>query len=141
MSERNIEIVRSVSEATPNWVHPDEVERLLTDELLAEFFDPEMEWQAAAQSTMAGETYRGYGGIRRFWTDLLSAWEEYGVEIERLIAEGDQVAVVMRMRGRIQGVEIDELWSSLWTLRDGKVLRIEGFTSPDGAANAAGLES
>jgi ketosteroid isomerase-like protein len=140
LSAENVELVRRITQVLPESIQPDEVEDLLTDELLVQFFDPEMEWQAAAQSTMAGEPYRGYDGIRQFWSDLLSAWDEYGIEIQRLIDGGDQVAAVMRMRGWIRGVEIDEVWSALWTLRNGKVLRIEGFSSPDGALLAAGLE-
>jgi hypothetical protein len=45
----------------------------------------------------------------------------------------------MRLSGRTNELEIDEMRSSLLTLRDGKVVRIEPFASKDDALEAAGL--
>ena len=36
-------------------------------------------------------------------------------------------------------VDIDELWSGLYTFRNGRILRVQGFVSRDGALEAAGL--
>jgi ketosteroid isomerase-like protein len=83
--------------------------------------------------------YRGYDGVRRFWTQFLSGWDEYGVEVEELIDAGDQVVAVMRLSGRTNELEVDEARSSLLTLRDGRIVRIEPFASKDGALEAAGL--
>jgi ketosteroid isomerase-like protein len=45
----------------------------------------------------------------------------------------------MRMTARTKGLEVDEVWSSLSTLRDGKIVRVQGFTNHDGALKAAAL--
>jgi hypothetical protein len=37
-----------------------------------EIFDPEVEWVAAPHSLLASEEYRGYDGVRRFWTKSTS---------------------------------------------------------------------
>jgi hypothetical protein len=37
-------------------------------------------------------------------------------------------------------IEFDELWGTVYTLRDGKVARMEWFDSPAEALNAVGLE-
>jgi ketosteroid isomerase-like protein len=42
------------------------------------------------------------------------------------------------MTARTEGLQIDEVWSSLSTLRDGKIIRVQGFTSRDGALEASG---
>ena len=99
---------------------------------------PEVEWVAAPHSLLASEEYRGYDGVRRFWTQFLSAWDEYGVQVDELIDAGDQVVAVMRLSARTNELEVDEARSSLLTLRDGRIVRIEPFASKDDALEAAG---
>ena len=104
-----------------------------------EIFDPKVEWVAAPHSLLASEKYRGYDGVRRFWTQFLSAWGDYGAEVDELIDAGDQVVAVMRLSGRTKELEVGEARSSLITLRDGRIMRIEPFASKDAALEAAGL--
>ena len=108
-------------------------------EAVREIVDPEVEWVAAPHSLLASEEYRGYDGVRRFWTQFLSAWDEYSVQVDELIDAGDQVVAVMRLRGRTNELEVDEARSSVLTFRDGRIARIEPFASKDGALKAAGL--
>jgi ketosteroid isomerase-like protein len=141
MSQENVETVRGVFALATEFsggLTADEIERYLSDAALRGYFDPEIEWVPVPQSILATRSYEGYEGVRRFWTDFLSAWDEYSVEPVEFVDCGDQVAVIMRMTARTHGVEIDELWSSLSTLRDGKVVRVQGFTSRDGALEASG---
>ena len=46
---------------------------------------------------------------------------------------------MMRLSGRTDELEVDEVRSSLLTLRDGRIVRIEPFASKDDAFEAAGL--
>ncbi len=124
-----MEIVRAVYEEPPP----------VSRELLETHFDPEVEWFPADQSLLAGETYRGYEGIERFFEDLLSAWDEYLIEPEEFRSIGNEVVVVNKIRAHTREIEIDEMWSSLWTLRDRRIVRYRGFASPDGGLEAAGL--
>jgi ketosteroid isomerase-like protein len=140
MSQGNVETVRGVFGLAAEFggnLSAGDVDRHLSDAALRKYFDPEAEWIPAPQSVLAASTYMGFEGVRQFWTDLLSAWDEYEVEPVEFIDRGDQVAVIMRMTARTQGLQIDELWSSLSTLRDGKVVRVQGFTNRDGALGAA----
>jgi ketosteroid isomerase-like protein len=41
--------------------------------------------------------------------------------------------------GRTHELEVDETRSSLLTVRDGRVVRVESFADSDGAREAAGL--
>jgi ketosteroid isomerase-like protein len=136
MSQENVEAVRGLFAAFQS-VDVGNFERRLNE--VREIFDPDIDWVAPPHSLLASEEYRGYDGVRRFWTQFLSAWDEYRVEVEELIDAGDQVVAVMRLSGRTNELEIDEVRSSLLTLRNGRIVRIEPFASKDGALEAAGL--
>jgi ketosteroid isomerase-like protein len=136
MSQENVEVVRRLFAAFQG-VDVASFERRL--EGVREIIDPEVVWVAAPQSLLASEEYRGYDGVRRFWTQFLSAWDEYGVQVDELIDAGDQVVAVLRLSGRTNELEVDEARSSLLTLRNGMIVRIEPFASKHGALEAAGL--
>jgi ketosteroid isomerase-like protein len=136
MSQENVDAVRRLFAAFEG-VDGGNIERRLDE--VRELFDPEVEWVAAPHSLLASEEYRGYDGVCRFWTRFLSAWDQYGIQVDELIDAGEQVVAVMRLRGRTHELEVDEARSSLLTLRDGRIVRIEPFASRDGALEAAGL--
>ena len=136
MSQENVEIVRRLLAALQS-VDSGNFERRFAE--VREIFDPEVEWVAAPHSLLASEEYRGYDGVRRFWTQFLSAWDEYGLQVDEVIDAGDQVVAVMRLTGRTNELEVDEGRSSLFTVRDARIVRIEPFASKDGALEAAGL--
>ena len=72
-----------------------------------------------------------------FWSEF----DEPVAEIRDLIDAGDHVvaAQTFRGRGKQSGVETSwDLWQ-VWTLRDGKAIRGQGFTSEAEALEAAGL--
>lgn len=129
MSRENVEVVRKLYDLGAG---------NLEAGLGLELFDPDIEWLPASQSVLSASSYRGHAGVRDFWNELMSAWEEYLVEPQEFLDLGDQVVVVQRIRARSQrGLEISEVWSSLFTLRDGVIVRFRGFTDRDGALAAA----
>jgi ketosteroid isomerase-like protein len=128
VSRENVEVVRRTFE-----IGVRDVDAWL------ELFDPAVEWLPAPQSPQAGGTYRGYEGVRRLWEDLFSTWDEYAVEAQEFQDLGDQVVVVTRIRARsARGVELNEVWSGLYTLRAGKIIRFQGFSDRARALGAAG---
>ena len=53
---------------------------------------------------------------------------------------GDDVVVFIRERGRSKtGIGVDERHSEVYTLRDGMIVRRQGFTNREEALDAAGL--
>ena len=138
MSRANIELVRRLYEDLASEGSTPEFERRLTDEALSQFLDPGIEWVPVAHSVLAVESYRGFDGVRRFWGEFLSAWESYKVEPLSFHDAGDQVAVVVHIIGRTHELEVDETRSSLLTVREGRVVRVESFPDPEGAREAAG---
>jgi ketosteroid isomerase-like protein len=140
-ADENVELVSRLYAELASEGSPREFERRFTDETLSAFLDPGIEWIPVAESPQAVDSYRGFDGVRRFWGEFLSAWESYRVEPLRFDDAGDQVAVVVHIVGRTHELEVDETRSSLLTVRDGRVVRVESFPDPEGAREAAGLPS
>jgi ketosteroid isomerase-like protein len=139
MSRANVELVRRLYGELASEGSALEFERRLTDEALGRFLDPGIEWVPVAHSVQAVESYRGFDGVRRFWGEFVSAWDSYRVELLSFYDAGDQVAVVVHIVGRTHALEVDETRSSLLTVRDGRVVRVQSFADPDGAREATGL--
>jgi ketosteroid isomerase-like protein len=112
----------------------------MTDEALSRFLDPSVEWMPVEGSVLAVDSYRGFDGVRRFWGEFLSAWESYRVEPLSFDEAGDRVVVVVHIVGRTHGLEVEETRSSLLTVRDGRIVRVESFADPNGARAALGAD-
>jgi ketosteroid isomerase-like protein len=139
VSQENVELVRRLYAELASEGSSRDFERRLTDEALGRFVDPRIEWLPVTDSLLAVDSYRGFEGVRRFWGEFVSAWESYRVEPLRFDDAGDLVAVVVRIVGRTHELEVDETRSSLLTVHDGRVVRVESFADPEGARAAAGL--
>jgi ketosteroid isomerase-like protein len=68
-------------------------------------------------------------------------WDDYEVMPEEFVDMGDSVVVTVRLRGRGRGsgVEIDARFYDVYTLRDGKIVRMDQFTERSEAHDAVGL--
>jgi len=142
MSKENVEIVRTLIPG------PDtDVAALLRDEgrfaeLMATadpVIAPDIEavalWQPGSQ-----RTYVGVDGWRRLWLDWLEPWDTYRIrEVEDVIDAGDRVVVLIRDVGTRDDTdaEVEISAGSIWTVRDGKVVRVE-FCTREEALEAAG---
>jgi ketosteroid isomerase-like protein len=84
---------------------------------------------------------QGTRGDPRHISNWAEAWEDWSVELEQLTAAGDdQVVLLFRERGRSDsGLAMDERHAELYTLKDGKIVRRQGFSDPNKALEAAGL--
>jgi ketosteroid isomerase-like protein len=101
--------------------------------------DPNVEFLSVL--AVSGKAYRGHTGIREYFEDIASAWEEWRVEVHRLAAGPDgRVAIVMtmHMRGKESGAALSEKTGHIWTLRDSKLLRNEPFREPEQALREVG---
>ena len=100
---------------------------------------PEVEF--LSMLAVSGRRYLGHEGIRQYFRDVESAWEEWRVEVHRTVAAPDgRVAVVMTMhvRGLESGAELSERTGHVWTLRDRLLLRNEPYRDPDEALREVG---
>lgn len=91
--------------------------------------DVELELVGAAESPISGH-WRGrdevLAGAARNYAQL----EDQRPELVAVVAQGDQVSVIGREKGRLRatGREYEVPWMHLFTFRDGKVVRIYGFS-------------
>jgi ketosteroid isomerase-like protein len=79
-------------------------------------------------------------GVRSWMLDLYSGWEKVDLSCEELIDAGEQVIAVLsvRGRGRVSGIELEYRPAGVWTLRQGKVVRVVWFPARDEALEAVG---
>jgi ketosteroid isomerase-like protein len=130
MSEENVEILRRVLayyEATGDH---------LTEAYASDFVWDMSNYRGWPEQAI----YEGVDGMRRFleeWSRVFD-WE---YEVESLHDAGDRVVTIVSQRGRTKsaGPAVEMCNGLVWTLRDGKVLRVENYADPDEALRAAGL--
>jgi ketosteroid isomerase-like protein len=82
--------------------------------------------------------FSGREGIEEFWESLLSTWKSFVFFPQSYEPLGDQVLVEVRVRAkaRASGIELEERWAHLYTLRDGEFVRMQAFLDPDEARAA-----
>ena len=123
----NVEILRAAYDA----LNDGDVESALG------VLEPDAEWQEHSELPEAG-TYRSRDAIRTFLLGYLDSWDEFRQETEELIDSGDRVAVVLRMaaRGKGSGIEVEARYVHLWTMQDGRGVRVDAYADPDAALEA-----
>jgi ketosteroid isomerase-like protein len=131
MSQQNVEVVREVYRCG---------ERRDWDRL-AELFDRDAEQHGTVGGLEEGFVARGVDEIRQVLENAEEAWDEQWVEPEKFIDAGDQVVVFQReyQRGKTSGIELAADTASVLDLRDGRIVRVQGFMDRAAALAAAGL--
>jgi ketosteroid isomerase-like protein len=137
MSDENVKVVRRIYDA---WLAGD------YETVLAQY-DPEIRLNPDPEASWVGidEDYFGHEGVRRYLRAVYEAFEDYRPEIEQLIdVDEDRVLTlaVEHGRGRGSGAEVHAAKTAhLWTLRDGKAVRIDLFLDRKRALEATGLST
>jgi ketosteroid isomerase-like protein len=102
--------------------------------------DPEVEWHTSGVFPDLVEVYRGRDGIKRFWGDFTSPWEEIVIEAARIEADGDDAVVDFRFRARGRGgVRVDMTIFHRFRRRNGLTWYVQSYASREEALTAAGL--
>jgi ketosteroid isomerase-like protein len=98
----------------------------------------EMHSQCEVRPVEATETLRGHDGVAAAFRDWFEAFEQFTMKPEDFVVHGDRVLVPMRQRarGKGSGLEVEERFYQLFTLRDGKVFRFEEYSEETDARNA-----
>jgi ketosteroid isomerase-like protein len=126
MSNENVEIVRRVYEG---WSRGDFSE--------ADLFDPEIEFEMV-DWPHSGRS-RGLAAMRETWLTTLSAWEDFRATPEELIDNGHNVLVLNHIsgRGRGSGADVSALTATVWTVENGRVVRLALYWDTERAREAA----
>jgi ketosteroid isomerase-like protein len=83
----------------------------------------------------------GRDDVGRFFQKLASTWEDFGLEIEDLVASGDRVCAIGRAGGTLNGEQASYGFVHAWTLRDGICTRFDEYVDPSPEVIAASAEA
>jgi ketosteroid isomerase-like protein len=123
MSRENVEIVR-------RFLVVDDLDEAL------KYADPGIVWNPVEESWS-----QGHDAVRASTARWKSEWDDYELIPEEFADMNDRVVVTVRFRarGRGSGVEIDARLYDVFTLRDGKIVRMDQFAEQSEALEAVGL--
>jgi ketosteroid isomerase-like protein len=130
MSQENVEIVRRSYDAgnQGDWD--------------GAFRDTAPDFELTFKAGPNAGTHRGREEVQSVFQDLLSGFDLWIMEPVEFFESGDQVVVVvnnrLRPRGGTSG-EFEYRNGHIWTIRDGVVVSMIGFATPEEAIEAAGL--
>ena len=110
--------------------------------VLADLTSPDFEFVPYLGSLIETSVYRGLDGLRSYFEDSRSAWEEIKVRQAEVREVGDHTISFgeLRGRGRASGLEVQVSLAWVGDWRDGKLVRLVTYTSKDEALEAVGLQ-
>jgi len=134
MSQENVETVKraTVFLATRDW------------QGMAELFDPDVELHGTVGGLEEGQILRGLREITQaFDRETDDVWEEHRLEPQEFLDAGDRVVILLReyQRGKGSGVELVVDTATIVDVRDGRIVRMQGYMNPAEALEAVGLDS
>jgi ketosteroid isomerase-like protein len=132
MAEENVEIVRRAVE-TFN-------EGGMGSEATLGFFDAAAVFEEPIEQP-GPRVAHGRESVSRMFTQFDAAWEEHHSHPEEIRAIDDERVLLLSLdhfRGR-DGIEIDQPSGTIFTLRGGKIIRMQAFWDRVNALEAAGF--
>jgi ketosteroid isomerase-like protein len=129
MSQENVELVLRLMpdpEADVAAMVRDDEQWELAAAALHEALHPDFEF--ITRGAPRDETpYPGVDGLRRGFLDWFGPWSSYRVETERAIDRGEQVVLLNVEYGRMEAhaPEVKVYAASVWTIREGRIIRME----------------
>jgi uncharacterized protein len=111
------------------------------DQALSDFPD-DIEWVAPDMVPDPGP-HRGPEGVRRFWEMWRESFAEFRLEVIEAHDLDEHVVVIARIHGtgRDSGAPVTTpAFPQVWTAREGRIVRMEMFTSEDAAREAIGKD-
>ena len=132
MSQENVEIVRRAVEL----IRPFD-ENFRGSRVGTNLLDPALEVYDHDSPDLG--VLRGHAGFLR-WIDDWDAME-WTLDPEEFIDAGERVIAVLHVhaKGRQSGVDVERIDGAVWTLRNGRCVRLDYYGSKEQALEAAGL--
>jgi ketosteroid isomerase-like protein len=131
MSHENVDALRGGFEA----FNSADIERILA------FTHADFDAVVPPAFSAEPDTYRGHDGVRRYFRSFLDAMDEVNFHAERFWDAGETVVVTVRLtaKGKRTAIPVEQRFTQVWAIRDGKALSVRTYTSPSEALAAAGL--
>ena len=133
MSEEHLTVVRSAYAAFG---------RGDLDAVLA-VFHPEIAWLTPATLPWSRGEYHGHQGVMEYFASFLAHLEEPRIVPDELLVCGERVVALgfERARARATGVAFAAAFAHIWTLRDGRAVRLQGIVDTAAIRQAFGLDA
>jgi len=103
-------------------------------------FDPQAVLVLHSPLPDAGD-YPGVEAIKKYTRDFLEPWSELTISADEITEAGDRVlvSVIQRGVGGGSGIATELRYFHVWSLRDGRVVRLESIQDEAQAHEAAGV--
>jgi ketosteroid isomerase-like protein len=100
---------------------------------------PDVEFQSSGVYPDISTAYRGLDGAVNYWNDVRTVWQDFEVEIKRVMDLGDRVLVLLHqhVRGR-DGIPAEHAWGHVFFFADGLVRTVRAYASWEEALDAVG---
>lgn len=112
------------------------------EDILA-FVHPDFEAEVPPELSAEPDTYRGREGVRRYFQSFEDVMDEIRFQPERFWDLGDAVVVTVRVtaKGKETGIRVEQQVAQVWTIRDGKAIRVRTYPTQSEALDAVGLRA
>ena len=131
MSQENVELARKGIDA----LNRGGVEAVI------DLCDPEVEWVAIPGFLPDAEDFHGHDGVRAWFAKVDETLQKVQWEAEQIADGGECLFVALKLAaaGRASGIQAELRIFQAWTIRNGRLVRLESYLSRDEALEAAGL--
>lgn len=112
-----------------------DMDRMLT------MLDPDFEYISSGEVPGTRPAYRGHAEWRDdFWRDWRKMWETLRIEPAEQRVTGNRIVSLYTFEARARdGMEVSRRFSTLTTVRDGLIVRMQSYGDWSTALKAAGL--
>ena len=112
-------------------------------EALLRLYEPDAEFRPLTGTQVESGGYRGHDGIRAYFEEVDTVWDQMLPHAEDLRSNGELVVAIggCRVRGRESGAETDTAMAWVFRVRDGRIASHRAFPDAEEALAAADLGS
>ena len=105
------------------------------------FIDADFAAVTPAAFSAEPDTYRGHDGVRRYLRSFGDDMEDIRFHPDRFWDAEDAVVVDVRLtaKGKRTAIPVEQRFTQVWTMREGKAVRVRAYASPADALEAVGL--
>jgi ketosteroid isomerase-like protein len=136
MSQENVEVVRRLFRVFQEGLERGDAGAGFDTEYVAD----DLEWITLPGVGLG--TYRGREGFREFMRQWTGEFEDWSIELDRVIDVGDDRVVALYRQtatGKASGVPVELYQGAVHELHGGRVVRIRNYATPADALKAVGL--
>jgi len=95
---------------------------------------PDLVWQEDPASPEAG-AHHGSASFERFLRSWLESFDDFRIEPEEIIEDGDRLIALVHQsgKGRTSGIGVEVRIAHVWTVEDGRAVRWRSYPSRERA--------